>query len=507
MVDLADAFGHIVGQDLHSIDPFPAFPASIMDGYAVIGPIEAGVYEVIDRVHAGDLPRDLVNPLQVSYITTGAMLPAGSNAVVKIEDTELVESSGSHEKRIRVNVSAKIGENVRQIGSDIYEGEVVLKQGDRIGPAELGLLATIGLVKIPCYKKPVIGVMSTGSELIDASDTPIGSQIRDSNRPTLLAAFREDGYQCIDLGIIQDQEHDLRDALLDAANRCDVVVTSGGVSMGAKDYVKPLLAELGTIHFGRLNMKPGKPTTFASLKSTLFFALPGNPVSCLVTKTLLIDPALKRIQGLDSMQCMHPQVTAKLMGSDIVMDAERPEYHRVVVSYDHQQGCLVAVSTGNQRSSRLLSMKSANALLCIAQGNGKVKAGETVTALLLRGLPPPTISSPSFHKLAASLDFPSSIPQQTIAAAPAAATKGGKVTSVGYESFDSLLKAAPNVAAIGPSTSSAKDWREVSVAILTISDRVRFLASQLSFLLKINCSFRLMKVFIPMNQDRRSSRC
>jgi len=238
-----------------------------MDGYAVIAPIEPGQYYVLDRIHAGNQPNDLpYDSKYISYITTGAMLPPQANAVVKIEDTEVIEgNSGIGEKIIKINILIQIGENVRQIGSDIKQEEIILTKGDHIGPAELGLLATIGLNMIPCYRKPIVGVMSTGSELIDPQYQPLGSQIRDSNRPTLLAALNEDGYHTIDLGIIQDQPNDLKDALLDAAMRCDVVITSGGVSMGEKDYVKPILDEIGKIHFGRLNMKVSRVLSYESM--------------------------------------------------------------------------------------------------------------------------------------------------------------------------------------------------------------------------------------------------
>lgn len=184
--------------------------------------------------------------------------------------------------------------------------------------------------------------------------------------------------------------------MLKAAACCDVVVSSGGVSMGEVDLVKPLLAELGNIHFGRLNMKPGKPTTFATLgnstlgdRKCLFFALPGNPASCLVCKNLLVDPALKYMSGVPIDLCSPPKVIVTLEteeGNKLILDSERPEYHRAFVrtspSTDGQSSILLARSTGNQRSSRLLSMQSANALLCLPQASGHLESGNTITALL-----------------------------------------------------------------------------------------------------------------------------
>jgi gephyrin len=311
---------------------------------------------------------------------------------------------------VRIQVRVDEGTNVRAIGCDIQTNELILKKKQIIRSAEIGLLATVGVTKVKCYSKPIIGILSTGNELVDIDMTPNPgtSQIRDSNRISLSTAFRADGYHCIDLGIVRDVKADLQSKLLHAATQCDVVVTSGGVSMGDADFVKPLLESLGTVHFGRLNMKPGKPTTFASIiqnsKKTLFFGLPGNPVSCLVTKALMIDPALRRMQGLDSAACMHIQVPVKI-SSNLKLDHERPEYHRAIVSLDQSGAGLVAVSTGNQASSRLMSLCSSNALLCLPQQQGILPAGSVVQALLTG---PITTPSPltCYHKAAASLDYP-----------------------------------------------------------------------------------------------------
>ena len=302
-----ELLGRTLAEDLVATESFPPFPASIMDGYAVKAPLSAGVYAIASSIHAGATPDPaatsaLESGTAVAYITTGAMVPEGANAVVKVEDTELV---GEGQVRIKVDVMSP-GLNVRQVGSDIERGEVVLQKHQALGPTELGLLATTGFTEVVCYARPVIGVMSSGDELVEASEhTLTGSQIRDCNRLSLLSACREDGFAALDLGIVNDSKEKLRERLLWAAERCDVVVSSGGVSMGAADFIKPLLAEIGTIHFSKLKMKPGKPTTFASIRreggvdecgsgvecgkggerraghTTLFFGLPGNPVSCL----------------------------------------------------------------------------------------------------------------------------------------------------------------------------------------------------------------------------------
>lgn len=409
---IGECSGLVIAEDIKAMDPFPAFPASIMDGYAVRGPLEPGIYPVMKRIHAGDDGgSEELKPGMVCYITTGARVPPGANAVVKVEDTESVEGGNScNEVSVRIKVNVDEGTNVRAIGCDIQSNELILKKGQIIRSAEIGLLATVGVVEVKCYSKPIIGVLSTGNELLEINmkPNPASSQIRDSNRVALLAAFASEGYQSMDLGIVKDVKTDLESSLLHAATLCDVVVTSGGVSMGDADFVKPLLESLGTVHFGRLNMKPGKPTTFASIiqngKKTLFFGLPGNPVSCLVTKALMIDPALRRMQGLDSASCMHVQVPVKI-STNLKLDHERPEYHRAIVSLDPSGMGLVAVSTGNQASSRLMSLCSSNALLCLPQQQGVLPAGSIVQALLTGNITTPSPAS-CYHKVAASLDYP-----------------------------------------------------------------------------------------------------
>jgi gephyrin len=329
----------------------------------------------------------------VAYITTGAKLPEGADAVVKIEDTEEGKrAEDGRELSVVIKKGVSRGTSVRPTGFDIALGEVVVPRGSIVHAAEVGLMATVGVTEVAVYKKPVVGIMSTGDELVEPGEAIQGSQIRDSNRPTLLTAIRELGYEAVDLGIVRDSVEGLRSRLLQALEQCDVLVTSGGVSMGEADLVKPLLQEIGTVHFGRLRMKPGKPTTFATLDvngvQKAFFALPGNPVSCLVCMTLFVQPALRKMQGIARSDCLHPEMQVVLK-SQIRLDKERPEYHRAFVSYDHRRNRWVAESTGNQMSSRLLSMRSANALLCIPAADGFLPPNTTVTALVIGDLPAP----------------------------------------------------------------------------------------------------------------------
>jgi gephyrin len=377
----------------------------------VHAPLPPGQYPVQARLLAGSAEVPVLDADKIIYITTGSRVPEGANAVIKIEDTHKSDPDTPDAQGnvlVTTTVAMEDGVNIRAIGSDMKPGELVIQAGDKIGPSEIGLLATLGITEVPCQSAPVVGVMSTGDELVNPWETPTGSQIRDSNRAALLTSFQQDGLVCKDLGIVRDTRETLRSRMVEAVEQCDVVVTSGGVSMGDADFVKGLLAELGTVHFGRLNMKPGKPTTFASIPKQsgrgrcYFFGLPGNPVSCLVSKALMVDPAVRRLQGLSSSSCLHSQVTVRTT-QEYKLDPGRPEYHRVTVWFNNAIQAFEACSTGFQRSSRLMSMRSANGLMLLPKGQGKTAVGSVMTVLLTDDLPPPPPSD-CIHSSASGVD-------------------------------------------------------------------------------------------------------
>ncbi|KAK1931838.1 Molybdopterin biosynthesis protein CNX1 [Phytophthora citrophthora] len=387
-VQAHEADGFVLAEPVHSIEPLPPFRASIMDGYAVIAADGTGTFPVMERIAAGDMPASALKSGQVSYITTGSPVPDGADAVVKIEDTSSVGDSEKLEKETAVNIlkGVKAGQNIRPIGSDISPGEVLVDAHELVTAAELGLLATTGITEVIAHRKPVVGVLSTGSELVEAfQGTTTPGKIRDSNRPMLLALLNGWGATTLNLGVCSDKKQALQDTILKALEKVDVLITSGGVSMGEHDLIKPLLEEVGTVHFGRLLMKPGKPTTFATLivqnKRKLVFALPGNPVSSFTTCHLLVHPALKRLRGLPISKCYHTKVYAALT-HPIKLDAERPEFHRANLEWDGNQHKFLATSTGRQISSRLLSCRNANALLCLPTGT-EIRDGDAVAALVL----------------------------------------------------------------------------------------------------------------------------
>lgn len=390
IITLEDSLGYVLASDVFAKEPFPPFPASVKDGYAVLASDGPGERLVLGPVTAGEVTACNVISGHVMRITTGAPLPPGADAVVQVEDTELLESEneGRTEKRIKILTTPKPGQDIRPIGFDVNKGQQVLTALQKLGPAELGLMASLGFTEVEVFQKPKVAVLSTGNEVVNPGEDTRAGQIRDSNKIALKSLIRTHGFEVLDLGIAADNPQDLQTKLSVGLEKADVLVSSGGVSMGEKDFLKPVLEDLlgATIHFGRVFMKPGKPTTFATTaisgKKKLIFALPGNPVSAMVTFNLFVLPALRKLAGFQ-----HPQLTkikAKLP-QPVDLDP-RPEYHRVVLSWKPGEAVPSAISTGSQCSSRLLSMRTANALLVLPPRSDtltRINAGEIVDALII----------------------------------------------------------------------------------------------------------------------------
>ncbi|RHZ82706.1 hypothetical protein Glove_104g49 [Diversispora epigaea] len=392
--------GMVLAEDVVAKEPVPGYPASIVDGYAVIASDGPGVYPVVGVSIADSNSKpseDILRPGQIARITTGGAIPNGATSVVMIENTTLIRASddGLQEEEVEIHVQANEGENIRKIGSDTSVGTIVASKGELISAVggEVGILASVGVKEVKIYKRPIFGILSTGNEVInhnDPSELKCG-QIRDSNRPALLATAKATGFEAKDFGIVKDNAKELENSLRSALSQVDVLVTTGGVSMGEFDLLKPILEQsLGAkIHFGRLKMKPGKPTTFATLPGNspnshekLIFALPGNPVSAIVTFYLFVLPALRRFSGYEKWD--YPILQVELANS-VSLDP-RPEYHRAIISFDKTKGKFIANSTGRQISSRILSMRSCNALLKLPGKTDQLSGlsqGTTVDALLI----------------------------------------------------------------------------------------------------------------------------
>ena len=375
-VPLTLARGRILAQDVAADNDLPSLPRSSVDGYAVQAGDDAVAFKVVDEVTAGRLAQAQVVPGTAVRIMTGGTVPRGADAVVMVEDVDEVDG------RAQVRRRPRSGENVHPPGMDLTRGQPVLAAGTRIGAAEVGLLATVGCVQVPVFRRPRVAVLATGDELVEPQHTPPPGSVRDSNRYAVMAAVEDAGADIAWHGLAIDDEALLEDAMRTGLAAADVLVTSGGVSMGTRDLIKPLLEKLATIHFGRVSFKPGKPLTFATTtEGKLAFGLPGFPVSSLVTLEVFVRPALLKLGG--ARQVLRPRVDVAL-GYDIRPDPVRLEYQRATVAWE--EGAFVARTTGLQASSRLLSIAGANALLEIRPGSDLLPKGTMVPALLLANL-------------------------------------------------------------------------------------------------------------------------
>ncbi|GKU03504.1 unnamed protein product [Fusarium langsethiae] len=392
----------VLAEDVQAKESVPAFRASIVDGYAVVAPKDGqlkGVFPVTAISHAAPGEIGALKEGELVRITTGAPLPPGATTVVTVEDTVLktMSDDGKEEKEVEIQVEGvKEGENIREVGSDVKQGTVILNKGETISGVggEIGLLASVGVSEAKVYRRPVVAVLSTGDEIVEYNrpgDLKLG-EVRDTNRITLMSAAREWGYEVVDLGIASDKPGTLEETLRDGLRRADLLITTGGVSMGELDLLKPTIERSlgGTIHFGRVAMKPGKPTTFATVPvkdnsgqrvTKAIFSLPGNPASALVTFHLFVLPSLHKLSGASPVGL--PRVPA-VISHDFPLDP-RPEYHRAVVTVG-KDGLLSATSTGGQRSSKVGSMRSANALVILPSGKSKLEKGSKVEVLLLNAV-------------------------------------------------------------------------------------------------------------------------
>ncbi|GAO18048.1 hypothetical protein UVI_02042940 [Ustilaginoidea virens] len=396
-----EIIGSVLAQDVTAQEDVPSFRASIVDGYAVVVPRDGnirGTFPVASVSHAAPGEIKPLNEGEIARVTTGAPLPPGATSVVMVEDTILqtVTDDGKEEKEVEIQAQGvREGDNIREVGSDIARGSVILQSGEQISGTggEIGLLAAVGVAEAKLYRKPVLGILSTGDEIVEHDRPgPLGlGEVRDTNRITLISAAKQWGYEVMDLGIARDKPGSLEETLRGGLRQADVLITTGGVSMGELDLLKPTIERSlgGTIHFGRVAMKPGKPTTFATVPvkdnsgrrvSKVVFSLPGNPASALVTFHLFVLPSLHRLSGVSPAGL--PKVPV-VLGHGFPMDA-RPEYHRAVVTVGGD-GVLVAnsTSTGGQRSSKVGSLRAANALVCLPSGKGEMAKGSVVDALLM----------------------------------------------------------------------------------------------------------------------------
>lgn len=374
---LREALGLVLSSDVTAPHDLPPFPNSAMDGYAVRAidvattPVEL---PVLESVAAGAVATQEVQPGTAIQIMTGAPMPDGADAVVKVEDTEAIDGA------VRILAGVPSGDAVRPAGGDVVAGATVLTSGTRLGPADIGVLASLGVAWPEVAKRPVVGIMSTGDEIVPPETTNLGpGKIRDANRFLLRGVLEEFGAVVVDFGIASDDPAELRRALAHAAQEADVVVSSGGVSMGEYDVVKLVFADVGDVQFHRVAMQPAKPLGFGTVGGKPFFGLPGNPVSVVVAFEQFLRPALLAMMGADRL--FRPRVLGALDES-VRTDPAKEVFLRTEATY--ADGSWSARLSGGQSSNVLSALAAANAFAVVPVGMGTVDAGTKLELEMFR---------------------------------------------------------------------------------------------------------------------------
>ncbi|WP_336932758.1 bifunctional molybdopterin-guanine dinucleotide biosynthesis adaptor protein MobB/molybdopterin molybdotransferase MoeA [Vibrio cholerae] len=376
-VAIQECYQRVLAREVFSPINVPAYRNSAMDGYALRSDdLERDSYRVVAEVLAGSHYPKTVALGEAVKIMTGAPMPQGADTVVMREQAtqngELVSFAGA---------KIKAGQNVRQAGEDLAQGQAVFSTGQRLLSPEMGMLASLGFAHADVFRSLKVAIFSTGDEVQAPGGDIEPNSIFDSNRFTLTGLLKQLGCQVIDLGIIEDDEAKMMQVLEQAAKQADVVITSGGVSVGDADFIKSALEKLGQIDFWRINMRPGRPLAFGQISGKPFFGLPGNPVAVMVSFINFVEPALRKMQGEQGWQPLKVNAIAL---EDLRSRQGRTEFSRGVYAFN-AQGQLTVRTTGKQGSGILRSMSEANCLIEIAPAIDTVKVGESVTIIPLQG--------------------------------------------------------------------------------------------------------------------------
>lgn len=381
-VFLFEAVGMVSAEDITSPFDIPPYDNSAMDGYALKFKDTLGAsrdnpvrLRIIGEVKAGDYPEGLcVNDGEAVKIMTGGIIPEGADAVVEVEETK--EDNGE----VLVFKEVGPGKHVRRRGESVKKGEVIVKAGDTLTPGRVGLIASVGKSYVSVYRRPVVGILVTGDEVVDVDEPAREGSIKNSNTYSLYALSKEAGAVPVSLGIVKDDPETLKARFRETMESVDILLTTGGVSMGEYDYVRRVLEEVGIrLVFWKVSMKPGKPLVFGTCGKRLFFGLPGNPVSCMVSFELFVKPAIKKLMGKRD---VNPMVIKAVLQEDIPRQKDgRVHFARVVVKRDGER--FSARLAGEQGSGILKSMAVGNGLAVIPPGDGFIRNGDVVDVILL----------------------------------------------------------------------------------------------------------------------------
>ena len=386
-----EALGCVIAESISSSEQVPPFANTAMDGFAVRAVDTIGAegepvsLRIVGTVRAGMSGLDSpVGPGQAARIMTGAPMPPGADAVVMVERTEVTDDGAT----VLIAAEVPTGNHVRPPGDDIEPGDLVIAVGTPLTAAHLGVLATVGVTHVTVHPRPRVGVISTGDELIDDGSPLAPGQIRDSNRLTLRALLRTSGFEAIDLGLVRDDESAIEEALLAGVERCDAIVTSGGVSMGDFDLIKVVLDRIGDMRWMQIAIKPAKPLAFGTITrgadgiGVPVFGLPGNPVSSMVSFELFCRPGLRRMSGFAADALQRPTVTAIAAEPLGRRPDGKTHFARVRCEYDQREAIYRVRSSGAQGSHHMAAMAAADALAILPDGP-TIEVGDAVQVLLL----------------------------------------------------------------------------------------------------------------------------
>ncbi|HLG73634.1 MAG TPA: gephyrin-like molybdotransferase Glp [Chloroflexota bacterium] len=369
---ILEALGQVLAEDVVSTEDVPPHANSGMDGFAVRSADTPGRLRVIADQAAGHVTDRAVEPGTAIRIMTGAVLPAGADTVVPVEDTD-----GGRDGVVNIGVATPPRANIREAGEDVRRGECVLPAGTPLSAGTVGVLASIGRGRVKVYRRPVVAFMASGDELVGVEEPLTPGKIRNSNSYTLRCQIEQAGGVPRDLGVARDTLDDIR-AHVEEGLKADLFITSAGVSVGDFDYVKQVLEEHGRLELWRIAIRPGKPVAFGMFEGTPVISLPGNPVSSMVTFEIFVRPAIAKMMGHTQLE--PPSVEARVL-DEIDNRGGRRSFLRAIVSREGQD--YVARLTGPQGSGILTSMARANALLDVAAEDEWLPAGSTVRAILL----------------------------------------------------------------------------------------------------------------------------